>query len=204
MVTVAKNHSGSRFGKWVVISRAPNRASKRTVWNCRCDCGTEKEVATCHLVSGASTNCGCTRPARTRAMRVIHGATKTDVYEIWCGMKARCSNPKHKAFHNYGKNGISVCEKWESSFDAFIEDMGPRPSSSHSVERIDGQKNYSPDNCKWATPKEQSNNTRRNHIVRIDGENMTLMQAVEKFGGKYHTVKWRIYQGQTIEEALRL
>ena len=120
-------------------------------------------------------------------------------------MKGRCRNSNLPDYANYGGRGITVCDRWES-FENFIADMGQRPSRLHSIERINVNGNYEPTNCKWATPIEQARNTRRNVYYEINGLKLTLRQAVEMFGNGQNadTVKWRIYQGQSIKEALRL
>ena len=200
------DHSGKRFGLWVVLTKAPNRTGRRTAWLCRCECGTEKSVASCHLVSGASTNCGCIRPERARTNKTKPGMSGTNEYEIWRRMKARCSNKNLDDFRLYGGKGIIVCEAWKNSFDAFIRDMGKRPSIGHSIDRINSGGNYEPKNCRWATPKEQARNTSRNRFHIVKGERMTITEAIERYGEGQNpgTVKWRISEGQSAEHALRL
>lgn len=203
------NLSGRRFGLWTVQNRAPDRCG-RTTWNCRCECGIERSVLSCHLVSGKSASCGCINAKATSLRMKTHGCSRrnggtTSEYRIWCLMKGRCRNSNLPDYANYGGRGITVCDRWES-FENFIADMGQRPSRLHSIERINVNGNYEPTNCKWATPIEQARNTRRNVYYEINGLKLTLRQAVEMFGNGQNadTVKWRIYQGQSIKEALRL
>lgn len=203
MTTAFKDLSGLRFGNWQALARAPNKGV-RTAWHCKCDCGTERAVASVHLVNGASLSCGCIKSDIPTARRT-HGASETDVYSIWLQMISRCHKPNNASFSNYGARGVTVCERWRSDFSAFLEDVGTRPSPKHTIDRIDGAGNYEPSNVRWATSKVQANNTRRNHIVVVRGESMTLAQAVERFGGNYGTVKWRINaKKMTAEEALGL
>jgi len=97
-------------------------------------------------------------------------------YKIWVNIKQRCTNPNSSGFKRYGNRGITICEKWYNSFAAFFKDMGNRPSPEHTIERIDNNKGYSPDNCKWATKKEQANNRRNNHFITLYGWTLTIAQ----------------------------
>ncbi len=162
------DHAGQRFGRWLVL-RFIDRANRATRWLCRCNCGTERVVSGDSLRRGRSTNCGCARAetaantARSRFTK--HGNTANEItsteYHSWAGMIARCTNPKHASFHNYGGRGIKVCGRWRSSFAAFLADMGQKPSRAYSIDRINNDGNYTPRNCRWATRKEQSDNSRR-------------------------------------------
>jgi hypothetical protein len=96
-----------------------------------------------------------------------HGMTKSTTYNTWKGMKARCHNPRSKDYPNYGGRGLVVCEQWRTSFEAFLADMGPRPSPRHSLDRRDNDKGYGPDNCRWITPAEQQHNTRRTQLNEV-------------------------------------
>lgn len=115
-------------------------------------------------------------------------------HTAWCHMKARCQNPKHKSFKHYGGRGIKVCQRWQS-FDNFFEDMGRRPSRSHTLERKNNYVNYKPSNCVWATQKAQMNNTRKNRIVEFQGVQMTLAQWSEHLGVTYQSLQHRIKKG---------
>lgn len=144
-----KNISGKKFGlltaeKFVCIR------NKHTYWICRCACGNTKEVRANDLKSGNSQSCGC--------VKYKHGKTRTTEYHSWNLMKDRCFNTNCPAFNRYGGRGITVCERWRDSFENFLADMGPRPSPKHSVDRINNDEGYSPDNCRWATDTEQVRN----------------------------------------------
>lgn len=106
----------------------------------------------------------------------------TKEYTSWCGMKYRCYNPSCKKYKNYGGRGIKVCDRWISSFVAFYEDMGPRPSPQHSIERNDVNGDYEPSNCRWATNREQANNRRSNHTITIGSDTKTITQWCEVYG----------------------
>lgn len=133
--------------------------------------------------------------------QVTHGKTKTRMYGIWSSMKQRCYNPNATSFSDYGGRGIKVCDRWQS-FEPFYVDIGERPQG-HTLDRIDNTKDYSPENCRWATFIEQNNNTRGNNNITFNGTIMTLKQWTEKFGLKYKVVSLRINQLKwSIEKAL--
>lgn len=133
-----------------------------------------------------------------------HGMRHSPEWRIWTGMKQRCLNPKNPRYLQYGGRGVTVCESWANSFEAFFADMGPRPSHQHTLDRRNNAGNYEPGNCRWATPIEQQNNTTRNRIVEIDGEKMTLAEADRrgKLPVSYQTVATRLCAGWTAEQAL--
>lgn len=179
--------TGQRMGHLTVIESAgiirSGRRSK-VLWRCRCSCGNECKVRTEHLRSGHTASCGCVQRCRSREYNTIHGLRSAPEYVVWKGMRDRCRNPKHMHWDKYGGRGISVCSRWDS-FSAFLADMGPRPSSKHQIERKNNDLGYSPDNCVWATKKEQASNTRRNVFVTINGRSMILADACRELGITY-------------------
>lgn len=195
------------FGRLTVISAASPRTQPNgqrvSYWFCECECGVRTETRTSRLRNGEARSCGCLHKEVFSAIRTTHGRSKTPEYNIWNLMRFRCESPKNSAYKNYGARGISVCERWRN-FENFYADVGPRPSANHSLDRIDNDGDYRPGNVRWATSKVQGRNTRRNHIVTVRGETMPLVEAVERYGGVYGTVKWRLYQGKSIEQALGL
>lgn len=185
--------AGRRFAFLTVIERKGNRPA----WICKCDCGSLLSVSTHRLFSGQM-SCGCNNRGRT-----MHGLSHTTEYRIWKHMIARCEYEGDAAFRNYGGRGICVCERWHS-FENFYSDMGQKPSPKHSIDRIDNDGPYSPENCRWVTAITQANNTRRNRIVIIDGESMTVAQASRKFGVNQSAALARLYGGWSDEAAFKI
>ena len=158
----AINRVGMKYGRLTVASRAENNIHRHVVWHCVCDCGAECDVDVNQLRKGQTRSCGCLRleasGARGLYVNLRHGRTHTAEYRSWRAMFTRCTNPNHIHFKSYGGRGISICERWYT-FENFLDDMGLKPSRGHSLDRYpDKDGDYEPNNCRWATPKEQASN----------------------------------------------
>lgn len=202
-----KDETGNRYGRLVVLEYAGTRPNHRggAVWKCRCDCGNETVVWSGSLRGGDTRSCGClSRELSSKRSSTRDGLSCTAEYRAWRGMINRChGSEKAKWYKNYGDRGIVVCDRWRYSFDAFLEDVGKRPSVKHSIDRVDNNGPYSPDNFRWATYVEQQNNKRNNHIVTYLGLDMTVAQLERLLGFREQSLSRRLsyYQGD-IERAI--
>jgi hypothetical protein len=194
--------TGKRFGRILVLSGVPSVPGKNKKWVCVCDCGTEKTITGQSLRDGKTISCGCFHRemvARNAAINNrTHGRSRTYIYAVWRGMMVRCHKPTATSYPNYGARGIVVCERWHK-FENFLADIGERPSSNHSLDRIDNDGNYEPGNCRWATQEEQLNNTRVNVKITYNGETLTAIQWARKLGMAPHTVYNRHSKGWSPE-----
>lgn len=196
-----KNISGKRFGRLTVV-RPDYRTGCTSFWLCKCDCGNETIVSGSDLKSGRTRSCRCLHKELLSARQKIHGMTdKHPAYNTWRGMIQRCNYPKHICYHRYGGRGITVCPEWRR-FDRFWKDMGKTWYRGGTIERIDKNGNYEPSNCKWATYKEQANNSRRNKLLTVNGITKTMRNWCDELGVSYYKVRSRIRYGWTHERAL--
>lgn len=194
--------TGQRYGRLTVVGPYVNKR-----WTCRCDCGNVKEVFQGSLRRGWTKSCGCLNSEMTAKRNRKHGLTKQNQkpaeFTVWVLMRTRCQDPDASSYPHYGGRGITVCERWASSFEAFMKDMGPRPSESHQLDRIDNNGPYSPENCRWTDKVTQMNNTRVNHLLTLDGTTRTIANWSRATGIRPETIRQRISKlGWDVERAL--
>jgi hypothetical protein len=171
------------------------------VWLCRCKCGNLTRVRAQELRTLGTKSCGCWDSEVTARRNRTHGMSKTPEHGIWESMRKRCTNPRSKDYLSYGGRGITVCKEW-NDFAQFYRDMGPRPSSRHSIERLDNDKGYSPDNCIWASPMRQANNKRTSRLLTHAGRTQTLAQWSRETGMHYTRILARLKRGWSVAKAL--
>jgi hypothetical protein len=195
-----KDETGNKYGRLTVIEEAEKRG-KQAWWRCKCECGNETEVCGAKLRNGHTRSCGCLQKDVAAERLTTHGMSNSATRNSWRGMMERCTNSNNIGYENYGARGITVCERWHK-FENFLEDMGRRPDGL-TLERIDNSKGYSPDNCRWATRKEQNNNRRDNRILTYNGISLTIPQWAEKLGVSKSALYNRVYSlGWSIERTL--
>lgn len=181
--------TGQRFGRLFALEEMESERTPcgqlRRKYLCRCDCGAEVAVLSGHLSKGHTQSCGCYQKDKAYSHNIRHGHTSwrtqsSPTFNSWAHMIQRCTNPKNRGFKNYGGRGITVCDRWLESFENFLSDMGEKPKGK-SLDRKNNNGNYEPGNCRWATPKEQGNNTRRNVYFEYQGQRKTLSQWARFF-----------------------
>lgn len=185
--------TGCIFGRLAVIAYAGTTASGQSRWLCRCHEGNESVIAGHHLKSGKISSCGCLRDELARDRQLRHGMSKTKTHRAWLRMIERCENPSNIEYPRYGGRGIRVCDRWRNSFEAFLADVGERPSPRHSLDRYpNNDGNYDPANCRWATPTEQARNRRSNRLLTCFGHTATIAEWAEISGINAQTITWRL------------
>lgn len=179
---------GLRVGKLLVLSEYPERAGdNRIQYLCQCECG-RKITRSVNLLTRCVPirSCGCDTGRLISSKKVTHGRSgvnnRSPEYNTWVLMKKRCNSPKDKYYSLYGARGIAVCERWLNSFENFSSDMGERPSDKHSIDRIDNDKGYSPENCRWALPQDQARNRRSNTLLEFNGRTQCLKAWADEIG----------------------
>lgn len=197
-----RNILGRKFGRLMVVEFAGIKKQK-SWWKCRCDCGEVRIVAAAKLLNGHTKSCTCLqRDTASRVMKT-HGMSNTQMFWVWTTMIQRCTNPKAPHYSNYGGRGISVCKEW-LVFENFIRDMGERPTNLHSIDRIDNNGDYCPENCRWTTRHEQGRNKRTNVMIAHNGTMLCTTDWDKKVGGSNGLVQSRLRLGWSIDEALTI
>ena len=198
-----KDETGKRYGRLQVVRMEPKQpCQKGTFWICKCDCGTESHrVEGGCLRNGRVTSCGCYARERSSERARTHGRRDSREYSIWRAMKKRCYVQNASGYARYGGRGIKVCNRWRDSFENFYEDMGPAPEGM-SLDRIDGDGDYAPSNCRWATIKQQQRNTCTNRLISYKNKTLTLVEWSEITGLASETIAARIKRGWSTAKAL--
>lgn len=202
---VIKNLEGQVFGKLTVLSFAGLKNKRISQWMCKCECGNYTTVVGAWLTSDNTTSCGCFKIQRIKETKTIHGHNTRELttpeYAAWYSLKQRCTNKNSRNYKNYAGRGIKVCSRWIDSFENFLADMGCRPSDKHSIDRINNNGDYEPENCRWATKKQQANNVRDNKIIEYKGISKTLSEWHDELGFNYATVSARLRKGYSVEKS---
>lgn len=194
------NMKGKRFGKFTVIEFAGSKDGY-ALWKCVCDCGKEKIIRGSGLRSGNTVSCGCWRKEITSSVLTKHGMANSRLYTIWSNMKARCFKQSNTEYCYYGGRGITICDEWKDDFQSFYDWAMANGYKEHlTIDRIDVNGDYSPENCRWVDMKVQSNNRRSNHIIEFNGESHNVKQWSEILGINENTIRTRIQRGYSIEK----
>lgn len=198
--------TGKKYGRLTVLERAGTDGSGNATWLCQCECGNTTIVPGRTLRNGESKSCGCLHNEVRKVAgkkNKKHGMKHTRIYSHWCAMKSRCYNPHNNRYATYGARGITVCDEWRDSFEAFrdwAQESGYRDDLT--IDRIDPNGPYSPENCRWATQKEQQNNRRNTKRLTFNGKTKTISEWAEETGLSRKIISGRLYRGWTVEKTL--
>ena len=197
-----KDHAGLTYGFWMVLRRFPEGDGES--WWCRCVCGKEKPVNSYNMTAGISKSCGCKSSSLISAAMQKHGCArrgaKSPEYNSWTAMRDRCSRPSHPKYSYYGGRGILVCERWKSSFENFLADMGPRLRGATLDRYPNKDGNYEPSNCRWATISQQMANQSKTILVTHGGETLCLTEWARRTGMSFTALRYRYSRGWPPEE----
>lgn len=195
--------TGQKFGKLTVIKKNGNDKYKNIVWLCKCDCGKETIVNTTRLKSGYTKSCGCLTVEKLLERNTKHNMTHTRIYKIYQGLIQRCYNSNNPAYKNYGGRGIKVCDEWKNDFLSFYNwAINNGYNNELTLDRINNNGNYKPNNCRWVTVKKQSNNRRSNHYITYNGETHSISEWSSILKIPYSMLNHRIQRKWDIEKAL--
>lgn len=200
--------TGLRYGRLRVVHRTESVRTKGgtliTMWHCICDCGKESNVSTRNLRSGHTVSCGCLGSRATIGKRSItHNKSNYGLYSVWSGIKRRCYNPHEEGYRKYGGRGISMCDDWKNDFQLFYEwAISHGYNKSLSIDRIDNNGNYCPENCRWATAKEQSYNRRNTIYLEFRGKTKNLWEWEQETGIPASRIDDRLRKGWSVARAL--
>ena len=193
---------GKSYGNLTVIGHGERSKSKQATLRCKCKCGRIWDASAYYIVRGEITQCWPCANEAFRQRLTTHGNTKTPGFRVWKEMIGRCTRITHKQYADYGGRGIKVCERWmgHAGLANFMSDMGPRPSQKHSIDRIDNDGDYCPENSRWATPAEQARNRRTNRWTEVNGARMCASDLARLCGKNHRTVLRWMDKGWTGDE----
>lgn len=201
--------TGQRFGRLTVVERDKEWCGKdlHAHWICRCDCGNFVSTSGQRLRNKTAQSCGCFRKERMSEVSIkentVHGQAHTKLYKVFYGMKDRCYNPKNRKYKDYGGRGITICDEWLCDFSVFYSwAVSNGYKVGLSIDRIDNDMGYSPNNCRWTGVGEQNSNKRDNHIITFQGETKTVSQWAEQLGVNSSVIYTRIRRGWEVEKVL--
>lgn len=200
----AKSHlEGQRFGNLTVIKEDGRSKYGDVMWLCQCDCGNTTRVKSVDLIHNNTHSCGCFKLARISETNTIHGKCNTKLYHIWHGIKNRCYNPNHDNYIRYGARSIQMCDEWVNNFQAFYDWAITHGFEENlTIDRINNYKGYSPDNCRWITPKEQQHNRRDTVFLTYKGETKSLPEWAEIMHINVDALRYRIKAHWSVDKAL--
>jgi hypothetical protein len=198
---------GQKFGRLTVVKRVENNKFGKSMWLCQCDCGGAKTVLGAKLMNGETKSCGCWRSEVVKIVNKTHGQSYTALNNRYRAMIGRCHNPSHSSYAAYGGRGIKVCDRWRNSYQAFLDDMG-EPPPGFTLDRIDNSKGYSPDNCRWASPKMQAANSSKVRVVSYNGKTANITDWAKHLGISTATLierlkKWPIDEALTMPKSTK-
>lgn len=196
-----KDLTGKRYGRLIALEVVGKDKNRHLMWECVCDCGNKKTIAGTSLMSGYTTSCGCYQKEVIGKSGLTHGMSNTKLYNVYRGMIGRCYGNEEKYKKRY-KGKIFVCDRWLEDFQNFYDDMSPTYKEGLSLDRIDNNGDYCPENCRWATAEVQSNNKSNNRLYTIGNNSYSIIQW-ERITGTYRsTIKSRLKRGWDIKEAV--
>jgi len=201
MKKIKNNLVGQKFGRLTVIEYS--HTNRYYYWKCICECGNEHIASSGNLKFGNTKSCGCYGKQMLLESNLKHGKYPKNLYEKWHGIKSRCYNNKDSNFYLYGGRGIKVCDEWKNSYIAFRDwALTNGYQEGLTIDRIDNNGNYCPENCRWATIKEQANNRRDNKLITYNSKTQTVSQWADELGLNYCVLNGRLRKGWSIERAL--
>lgn len=196
-----KDLIGQKFGRLIVIRHSGINKQGNYQWLCLCDCGNERIVRGGALQNGHTKSCGCLKTERATKHGYLAKGRRSAAYVSWEAMNQRCNNPNHKHYCHYGGRNIKICDRWKS-FVYFLEDMGEPPTKNHSLDRIDNDKGYYKENCRWATRKQQMRKTRVNSLITHDNKTQCVSAWCEEIGIAECVIRSRLRRGWSVKRAL--